>query len=82
MIWCCVEARGHFMARFIGGRERDQVTLFPEQLDEAIDGSKFKAVNNREKNFTHDRLAKRMQSIEEGAPAIWPISIVLIAKWR
>ena len=38
-------------------------------LDEglvAIDGSKFKAVNNREKNFTHDRLKKRMQSIEEG----------------
>ena len=37
-------------------------------LDEglvAIDGSKFKAVNNREKNFTHDRLKKRMQSIEE-----------------
>jgi transposase len=31
----------------------------------AIDGSKFKAVNNREKNFTHDRLKKRMQSIEE-----------------
>ena len=38
-------------------------------LDEglvAIDGSKFKAVNTREKNFTHDRLKKRMQSIEEG----------------
>ncbi len=31
----------------------------------AIDGSKFKAVNNREKNFTHDRLKKRMQSISE-----------------
>ena len=31
----------------------------------AIDGSKFKAVNNREKNFTHDRLKKRMRSIEE-----------------
>lgn len=31
----------------------------------AIDGSKFKAVNNREKNFTHDRLKKRMQSIED-----------------
>jgi transposase len=37
-------------------------------LDEAkvaIDGSKFKAVNNREKNFTHDRLKKRMQSLED-----------------
>lgn len=37
-------------------------------LDEprvAIDGSKFKAVNSREKNFTRDRLRKRIQSIEE-----------------
>ena len=32
----------------------------------AIDGSKFKAVNNREKNFTSERLKKRMQSIKEG----------------
>jgi transposase len=31
----------------------------------AIDGSKFKAVNNREKNFTAERLRKRMQSIKE-----------------
>jgi hypothetical protein len=30
----------------------------------AIDGSKFKAVNHREKNFTHDRLARRMATIE------------------
>ena len=38
-------------------------------LDEArvaIDGSKFKAVNNREKNFTHERLQKRIASIDEG----------------
>ena len=38
-------------------------------LDEpsvAIDGSKFKAVNHREKNFTHDRLNKRMEQIEQG----------------
>ena len=38
-------------------------------LDEplvAIDGSKFKAVNHREKNFTHDRLKKRMEQIEQG----------------
>ena len=38
-------------------------------LDEArvaIDGSKFKAVNNREKNFTHERLKKRIASIDEG----------------
>ena len=30
----------------------------------AIDGSKFKAVNQREKNFTKDRLAKRIAAIE------------------
>jgi transposase len=30
----------------------------------AIDGSKFKAVNHREKNFTCDRLARRMAAIE------------------
>lgn len=30
----------------------------------AIDGSKFKAVNHREKNFTQDRLARRISAIE------------------
>jgi transposase len=30
----------------------------------ALDGSKFKAVNHREKNFTQDRLARRMAAIE------------------
>jgi hypothetical protein len=38
-------------------------------LDEArvaIDGSKFKAVNNRGKNFTHERLKKRIATIDEG----------------
>lgn len=30
----------------------------------AIDGSKFKAVNHREKNFTQARLARRMTAIE------------------
>jgi hypothetical protein len=37
-------------------------------LDEArvaIDGSKFKAVNNREKNFTHARLKRRIAAIDE-----------------
>ena len=31
----------------------------------AIDGSKFKAVNHREKNFTHNRLKRRMAAIEK-----------------
>jgi transposase len=30
----------------------------------AVDGSKFKAVNHRERNFTQDRLARRMAAIE------------------
>src|SRR5882757_2243685 len=31
----------------------------------AIDGSKFKAVNNRDKNFTDRKLKARMQQLEE-----------------
>jgi transposase len=31
----------------------------------AIDGSKFKAVNNRDRNFTHAKMARRMAQIEE-----------------
>jgi transposase len=31
----------------------------------AIDGSKFKAVNNRDRNFTRAKMARRMQQIEE-----------------
>ena len=31
----------------------------------AIDGSKFKAVNNRDKNFTKAKMARRMKQIEE-----------------
>ena len=32
----------------------------------AIDGSKFKAVNNRDKNFTRARMQRCMAQIEEG----------------
>ena len=31
----------------------------------AIDGSKFKAVNNRDKNFTKAKMARRLKQIEE-----------------
>lgn len=31
----------------------------------AIDGSKFKAVNNRDRNFTRAKMARRMQQIED-----------------
>jgi len=40
-----------------------QLGLFTEALV-AIDGSKFKAVNNRDRNFTSAKLQRRMQEIE------------------
>ena len=39
-------------------------SLFTEAIV-AIDGSKFKAVNNRDKNFTERKLQARMEQIEE-----------------
>jgi len=41
-----------------------QVGLFTEGVV-AIDGSKFKAVNNRDKNFTPHKLQARVQQLEE-----------------
>ena len=41
-----------------------QLGLFGEAMV-AIDGSKFKAVNNRDKNFTPHKLKARMQQLEE-----------------
>jgi transposase len=40
------------------------IGLFAE-ASVAIDGSKFKAVNNRDKNFTHAKMERRMAQIEE-----------------
>src|SRR6516162_9667937 len=40
-----------------------QLELFSEAI-RAIDGSKFKAVNNRDKNFTPNKLQRRMEQIE------------------
>src|SRR6202140_2003331 len=40
-----------------------QLGLFSEALV-AIDGSKFKAVNNRDRNFTSAKLKRRMEEIE------------------
>jgi len=42
---------------------RQQLGLFSEALV-AIDGSKFKAVNNRDRNFTSAKLQRRMEEIE------------------
>jgi transposase len=36
-----------------------------EEASVAIDGSKFKAVNNRDKNFTRAKMDRRMTQIEE-----------------
>ena len=41
-----------------------QLYLFTEAIV-AIDGSKFKAVNNRDKNFTAAKMRRRMAQIEE-----------------
>ncbi len=40
-----------------------QLGLFEENLV-AIDGSKFKAINNRGRNFTSAKLKRRMEEIE------------------
>jgi transposase len=40
-----------------------QLALFGQAVA-AIDGSKFKAVNNRDKNFTKAKLKKRMEQVE------------------
>jgi transposase len=56
------EAIGRVCARFIVlCRALD---LFGE-LSIAIDGSKFKAVNNRDKNFTRAKMERRLAQIEE-----------------
>ncbi len=43
-----------------------RMNLFTEAIV-AIDGSKFKAVNNRDKNFTAHKLKERMKQLEESA---------------
>lgn len=42
-----------------------QLGLFTEAIV-AVDGSKFKAVNNRDRNFTSAKLQRRMEEIESG----------------
>ena len=41
-----------------------QLDLFSEEVV-AIDGSKFKAINNRDRNFTSAKMQRRMQQVEE-----------------
>jgi hypothetical protein len=49
--------------------------LFGE-VSVAIDGSKFKAVNNRDKNFTRAKMERRMAQIEESVGATGPCTSV------
>src|SRR5678815_1694458 len=42
-----------------------RVDLFSQAAIVAIDGSKFKAVNNRDKNFTSAKMQRRMAQLEE-----------------
>jgi hypothetical protein len=37
----------------------------------AIDGSKFKAVNTRDKNFTKGKIERRRQQLEDSVARIW-----------
>ena len=62
------------MAGFVEGVDRGQSTLFPALLDDyvaednpvrAVDGSKFKAVNARDKNFTEAKMKRRFERIDE-----------------
>ena len=51
----------------------------------AIDGSKFKAVNNRDKNFTRAKMQRRMAQIEESVARFCTNSIAQTGRslrWR
>src|SRR5690348_980138 len=51
----------------------------------AIDGSKFKAVNNRDPNFTCAKMQRRMEQIEESVGAIcirWTAPTGRNCRWR
>jgi transposase len=43
-----------------------RIGMFSDSSGVAIDGSKFKAVNNRDKNFTNNKLQARIEQLEEG----------------
>jgi transposase len=44
-----------------------KLDLFTEAVV-AVDGSKFKAVNNRDKNYTPAKLQRRIEQVEESSP--------------
>jgi hypothetical protein len=48
----------------------------------AIGGSKFKAVNNRDKNFTRGKVGRRRAQLEESVLAIWASSTLPTGRSR
>ena len=54
-----------------------QLKLFSHTIV-AVDGSKFKAVNNRDKNFTPHKLAKRMQQVVRSESKWSPIVVTTV----
>ncbi len=61
-----------------------QLGLFAHAVA-AIDGSKFKAVNARDKNFTKASIQRRMEQVEasiERYMASWKRRIVRTGNWR
>ncbi|PJG53509.1 hypothetical protein CVM73_20220 [Bradyrhizobium forestalis] len=46
----------------------------------AIDGGKFKAVNNRDRNFTHAKMVRRKAQIEKASVDICVNSIAPIGR--
>src|SRR5271170_4515402 len=54
-----------------------QLKLFSQAIV-AVDGSKFKAVNNRDKNFTPHKLAKRMQQVVRSESKWSPIVVTTV----
>ena len=58
-----------------------RLDLFTQALV-AIDGSKFKAVNNRDKNFTAAKLKRAWRRSMRASPGIWRRSTVPTAPSR
>ena len=62
------------MTQFIEGLDRQQTMLLPEYLDDyvdenslvrAIDGSRFKALNAKAKNYTRGKLCQKLGEIDK-----------------
>ena len=59
---CCLEKLVKVYARFV---ELCRTLGFCTEASVAIDGSKFKAFNNRDQNFTRAKMERRLAQIED-----------------